>query len=473
MEIGAATAVLEGLAGRRPIEASPADVEGLLDAGLIRAMSDADRATAAAEVQDLDRLAAELRELRRQQDLGAGPKSLGSADPSASGPPSSALAERTYVLSELSRRKAELDALQPNRSTATFLGLTFEGRQTLRQLAVWRPRTGASTIEEFQKVMRQFTTYLEQTLVSAEAILRALGAPVASPNPNRGIALILAKSGQEPVSVANRYLAFQARAEGPAGPQSASIAAALLAISPWETAAVQATYDRFRASLADLGGGPQGPEGLAILSAYLASTWENADAAGIDRIRGVLAAVSDLAPLDLLALARSDLPLSELAPRLAQAQAAVARAGYASDDNGRSAAAVLAASSYPASSLADRFVAVDAALRTPFPGTPLPSALVASLGFDPPEGISLFHTCVGAITRGEYFDVTAEIDPLALLLECGFEPSSLGIGAPDGALRAMPAARGYYPYGLRCMYRTYGEYVRVHPIHFHYVPAFG
>src|SRR2546421_560947 len=139
---------------------------------------------------------------------------------------------------------------------------------------------------------------------------------------------------------------------------------------------------------------------------------------------------------------------------------------------------------FAAAAMADRFAFVASHLTGVFDPPHAPSAMLAASPLEPFEAIDVFRDCISAITRRNFFELTLEIENLALVMCYGVAPLGLGYLAanlPPGAIPPIPAplaavplyGPSWYAWHTYWVYRPLGRYIATHPVHVHTIAAFG
>jgi len=173
------------------------------------------------------------------------------------------------------------------------------------------------------------------------------------------------------------------------------------------------------------------------------------------------------------ALARFDAALAGMADR-----------GYKDGLVVEAAASILASAPIEAGAMVDRFAFVASHLAGVFDPPHAPSAMLAASPLEPFEAIDVFRDCISAITRRNFFELTLEIENLALVMCYGVAPLGLGYLAanlPPGAIPPIPAplaavplyGPSWYAWHTYWVYRPLGRYIATHPVHVHTIAAFG
>jgi len=111
--------------------------------------------------------------------------------------------------------------------------------------------------------------------------------------------------------------------------------------------------------------------------------------------------------------------------------------------------------------------------------------MIAANPLEPLEAIDVFRDCIAVVTRSSFYDLTLEIEELALILSYGVAPLGLGYLAanlpaapPVQRVEPMappvsPLATSWYVWHGHYVYRPIGWYIATHPVHVHTVAAFG
>jgi hypothetical protein len=215
-----------------------------------------------------------------------------------------------------------------------------------------------------------------------------------------------------------------------------------------------------------------------MAAAILSDLPKSVDAWIGTRFAQLATSVPSAGPLELAILTRAPYAVGVVAGRYQAASQLLANAGYVADPAAATAAAFLAASPHPVDRFAPRFAYLDGRLHE-IVSTPAAAGMLAATPLAPEEAWDFFQATVAAITRASYFDVTSEIDYLALIL--GIDPGPFlatalptGLGGPlaEVPMDASIANAGYLAYQQR-VFPTYVYWASAHPVHFHAVPAFG
>src|SRR3989454_3271817 len=134
--------------------------------------------------------------------------------------------------------------------------------------------------------------------------------------------------------------------------------------------------------------------------------------------------------------------------------------------------------------MVDRFAFMAPPLPGFFDPPHPPSAMLAESPLEPFEAIDVFGDCISAITRRNFFELTLEIENLALVMCYGVAPLGLGYLAanlPPGAIPPIPAplaavplyGPSWYAWHTYWGYRPPGRYIATPPGPVHTIPAFG
>ena len=149
------------------------------------------------------------------------------------------------------------------------------------------------------------------------------------------------------------------------------------------------------------------------------------------------------------------------------------------------AASLLAAGPMARETMVDRFSVAISHLAGTFDPPFAPAAMIAANPLEPLEAIDVFRDCIAVVTRSSFYDLTLEIEELALILSYGVAPLGLGYLAanlpaapavqrvPPTAPPVSPLATSWYVWHGHYVYRPIGWYIATHPVHVHTVAAFG
>lgn len=466
-------AILRALHVREPVTATSEEVAVLERMGLLRTATRDARAALETTVAPLPSLAEQARAVARSRHAAAGP--LSGFGPGGGTP----LREITSRIEQLTRLRASLDALVWSDAVERYLEITLEGRRTLTDLAVWRPRVGDLPLEAFLEQMAGLRRGLESTIRRADAIVRVAAQELPYMAPDlRTAALILARESQDPLRTATTFVRIHRSADWRGAPPGDSLlAAALLATVPVPEAQVLTTFQQAWMEL--LAHDPY-PEMQPVIAASLAELSPEDRGRALGRLVAIRPNVSTRQPLALLALASSPYTVEEAWARYKTAQEALMDQGIPGGDGLDAAAAILTTSPMLVPVLAERVGRLLVHLRGVFDPPVAPAAMLAWGPLEPNESIELFKEAVGAVSRTSFFDVTLEIEDLALLLVYGSGPemarfSLSGIPPPPVPLVEPVLLRPavWYAYHDLWIHRGRMTYLRSHPAHIHTVPYFG
>jgi len=477
MEARRAFEILSALVQRLEPAAAPTEVGELGGAGLVRTV---ERPTK----EQMESVAAQLRAVtQRVRELG---RRL-AGQPDDNGKLRAELREETGRLEELSRTRSRLDALVWNAPSQTFLLPTLEGRRLLADLATWRDRFGEGALFDFLSRMARLRKGLDATVVRAGQILPAIFEfePNATRSDLRAPALILARQGTNTVSLAVAYEVSlrHLRVTGVSLEDRLLIAAMLSGdLEPTEELA---RFDESREALRDRG---LARDAEAVVAASLVDFPADRRVEQIVRFDAVRRMDDSLDSVEASVLARSPYAPSEAYERYRTALEHTVRARAGTGDRPDAAAAILAASTGSIEAALERFDRHLGQVAGMFDVSSVAAAMLTGSALDPAQALDILKESVGAVTRGNYFEMTFEIPGLALLLVHGTGPEitrfvvDSGMAFP-GVAPAMPTgpARAYYPirdtswylWHDRWLYRPTLRYVRTHPLHVHTVPHFG
>ncbi|OGS46417.1 MAG: hypothetical protein A3K66_04335 [Euryarchaeota archaeon RBG_16_67_27] len=478
VNVGRAIEILRGLNMRAPAVATVEETTALEALGLVRSFTQEAKGSLETEIGRLGSVADQLRGLSRSIDASAGPIAVSS--PSAGAPPAhEAVRALTTQVEELTRIRALFDSLVWNDATSRYLQITLDGRRTLVDLAVWRPRVGDLPLETFQRQMADLRQGFERTILRAATVVNfcARALPYLPPD-LRTAGVILAKESLDPERTAAAVVRYhQTMPWSAAPPADQLLAATLLAAIPEDPAAV---VPRFEASWRDLLAHEPYPEMQAVLAASLTELSPEDRARALARLAAIRPNVSTRSPVALLGLSRSMHTVEEASARYRASQEALMALGVAGGDSLDAAAAILASSPMLVPVLAERVGRLLGELRGVFDPPIVAAAMLSSSPLEPNESHELFKEAVGAVSRMNFFDLTLEIDDLALLMVYGSGPEIArftleGIPPAPGPLVEPVLARPsvWYTYHDFWIHRPRALYLRTHPAHIHTIPYFG
>ncbi len=476
-------AILEGIEGHQEVAVAAEERDALLAQGLVKNVDAATRDRWVADVANLPNLRDRVRDLSRQALATPGPDA----------PPE--LRRMIASLEELTREKATLDALVWNGPTQEYLTVPLVGRTQLEDLKTWHTRLGSMAFEAFQQEMSQYRAGLSQLVNRASMIYNGLVTneqfqseefEAAQPFTTvdlRFASMILAKRPVDPLLLVREFEYFHHDTNwGSFGKEDLLVASAILAALPWDLPTARSNFERIRIQLEYHGILPEERVIVAASLADLIEEWWNPVIAKIDEIQK---ARPNLNALLVSALARSPYPPTEVLARFDGTLAGMGAKGYRDGIHLQAAAAILASTQVPADALVDRFAATTSQVAGAFDPPFAPAAMLAASPLQPAEAIDVFRDCIGTVTRMNFFELTLEIEELALIMSYGVAPLGLGYlganlppGMPPPAPTAAVAAAPYFGaswfvWHNYWVYRPIGYYIATHPVHIHTVAAFG
>jgi hypothetical protein len=462
---------------------NPDERNAFVNGGFLNPVDVATRDRWTASVAGLLTLRDRFRELSRQA----------LATPGPTAPPE--LRKLILDLEERTREKTSLDSLVWNSPTQEYLRLTLTGKGVLEDLLTWQKRLEHRSFEEFQKEMAAYREGLFQTIYRARVINRGLAmmeamrsedeATFGSPFTTvdlRFASVILAKRPVDPNLLARSFDFFNTATNwGSWNKEDRLVGSAVLASLAGDPSAVRASFERLRILLTSHGILPEDRIFAAASMADLDPSWWDLVLTRIDEIRRQRPALNALM---VCAMARSSYPVDEALARFDAALSGMAARGYRNGIHVEAAASILASAPVDREEMVNRFVLMATHLAGVFDPLYAPSAMVAANSLEPLEAIDVFRDCISAITRSSFFDLTLEIEDLALVMSYGVAPLGLGYLAanlPPGAIPQAPAAvaavplygPSWYAWHTYWVFRPLGRYIATHPVHIHTVAAFG
>ncbi|HYM39843.1 MAG TPA: hypothetical protein VEY12_06840 [Thermoplasmata archaeon] len=486
MESDRVRAVLEGIESHQEAAASQEQRDLLVTQGLVRTVDGATHDRWNADVAGLVALRDRVRDLSRQALATPGPDA------------SPELRQMIANLEQLAREKATLDGLVWNGPTQEYVDVTLSGKGVLEDLKAWQRRLPGRDFVAFQEEMAKYRGQIASLVDQASVINKFLildeqtrtedeWGPT-SPMTNvdaRFASAILAKRGINPGMIVSEFQWFNHGMNwGDFSPEDRLLASAILASLPWDPSVVRSVFERIRIGLQYHGIMPQDRVIVAASLADLQEGWWDQVFARIDDIKRRRPALNALL---VAALARSPYSVDEAMARFDAAQSAMTAKGYQDGMQLDIAASLLAASQIPSDTLVDRFSHTLSHVQGSFDPPFAPAAMLATNPLEPDEAVDVFRDCLGAVTRMSFFDLTLEIEELALILSYGLAPLGMGYlggnlpaGAtiPPAAVAAAPMAAlglglSWYVWHNYFVYRPIGRYIATHPVHVHTVAAFG
>ncbi len=482
-----ARAILAGLEGHQQISVTAEERDALAGQGLVKVVDTATRDAWTAAVANLPSLRDRVREASR----------VALATPGPDAPPE--LRKQIADLEELTRRKAALDALVWNGPTQEYLHATLPGRAILEDLTTWQSRLGGRDLDAFRNEMDTYRGGLTELVNRARNIHRSIVLDEESRMPEfvadaapytsvdfRFAATILAKSPANDVLAASAFQYFNHETSwGSFAKEDHLVASAILASLPGGAEVVRDNFERLRIQLeyhAIL------PEDRIIVAASLADLHPTWWPQVFDRIDDLRRQRPPMNSLLVGALARSPYPVAEALGRYDGVLAGMAAKGFKDGIQMQVAATLLASAQLPQEALVDRFAETLSHVQGSFDPPFAPAAMLAANPLEPHQAVDVFRDCIGAVTRMSFFELTLEVEELALIMSYGVAP--LGTGYLGGGLPAAPPLTPLPPAGVAApvflgpglswyvwhnafVYRPIGRYIATHPVHVHTVAAFG
>lgn len=485
MESDRVRAVLEGIEARQEAVVAREERDLLVSQGLVRTVDPATKDRWTADVANLASLRDRVRDLSRQALATPGPEA----------PPE--LRQMIANLEQLTREKSTLDGLVWNGPTQEYVDVTLAGKGVLEDLKTWQRRLSGRDFTGFQQEMEKYRGTIAGYVGNASVINRFLVLDEqtraedewgpSSPMTNvdaRFAATILAKRGVNPGMIVSEFQFFNHGTNwGDFSAEDRLLASAILASLPWDPMIVRNVFERLRIGLQTHGVLPADRVIVAASLADLQEGWWDPVFSRIDDIRRRLPAMNSLL---VAALARSPYSVDETMARYGAALSGMTAKGYQDTTQIEIAASLLAASPVPQEAMLDRFSFTLAHVQGAFDPPFAPAAMLATSPLEPNEAIDVFRDCLGAVTRMSFFDLTLEIEELALILSYGLAPLGMGYlggnlpagtALPPAAAAMAPTALGlgtsWYVWHNYFVYRPIGRYIATHPVHVHTVAAFG
>ncbi len=480
-------AILAGVEGHQEISVTKEERDALVGQGLLKVVDPPTRDAWTAAVANLPSLRDRVREASR----------VALATPGPDAPPE--LRKMIADLEELTRQKAALDALIWNGPTQEYLHATMPGRAVLDDLTTWQSRLGGRDLDAFRNEMDTYRAGLGDLVTRAQRVhyslvvdeesrLSDMIADATSPYTSvdfRFAATILAKRLIDPYLLVRAFQYFNHDTSwGSFAKEDHLVASAILASLPADPMAVRQSFEQLRIQLEYHG---ILPEDRIIVAASLADLHESWWPQVFSRIDELKRARPPMNSLLVSALARSPYPVPEALTRFDAAMAAMAAKGFKDGMQLQTAATLLASAQLPQEALADRFSETLSHVQGSFDPPFAPAAMLAASPLEPHQAVDVFRDCIGAVTRMSFFDLTLEIEELALIMSYGVAPLGQGyVGAnlpaappltPMTPTVAAPMFLGpglsWYVWHNYFVYRPIGRYIATHPVHIHTVAAFG
>jgi hypothetical protein len=476
--------ILQSLQDRQQPSVTPDERDVIVSHGLVAVVDSATRDRWTASVSGLASLRDRVRELSRQA----------LATPGPTAPPEL----RTMIadLEEITRQKSSLDAMVWNGPTQQYFLPTLAGRNLLADLTTWQRRLEGRTFEDFQTQMSAYRGNLVKTIGRAGQVYHGLfldeamreqwetSSDLLFTNVDfRFAAMVLAKQAIDPSLLVAAFQSFHHDTNwGTPYKNDRLVGSAVLASLPGGVDVVRRSFEHLRIQLEYRGILPEDRIFVAASLADLDPGWWDTVLSRIVELRQRRQAMN---PLLVSALARSPYALDEALARFDAALTGMATHGYKDGVHIEAAAAILAAAQILRETIVERFAFTMPQVAGLFDPPYAPAAMLAASPLEPAEAIDVFRDCIGTVTRAGFFDLTLEIEELALILSYGVAPLGLeylGVNLPPGvpvtaARPAAPAApavgTSWYVWHNYWVYRPIGRYIATHPVHMHTVAAFG
>ncbi len=450
--------------------------------GLLHPVDVATRDSWTASVARLPSLRDRVRELSRQA----------LATPGPTAPPE--LQKMILDLEEITRAKTGLDSLVWNGPTQEYIKPTLAGKAVLEDLSTWQKRLEGRSFEDVRQQMSSYRAGLFEIINRANVTYRGLttveemhlesDVAFASPFTNvdlRFASMILAKRPLDPNLMVRAFEFFNMDVNwGSWNKEDRLVGGAVLASLPGDLGIVRQNFERLRIQLEYHGILPEDRIFAAAAMADLDPSWWDPVFSRIDDIHRQRPALNALLAS---ALARSPYSVDEALARFDAALSGMAARGYKDGLHVEAAASILASAQIGQETMVDRFAFAAAHFAGIFDPPHAPSAMLAASPLEPMEAIDVFRDCISAVTRRNFFDLTLEIEDLALVMSYGIAPLGLGYLAanlPPGAIPQAPPAAvvplygpSWYAWHAYWVYRPLGRYIATHPVHLHTVAAFG
>jgi len=483
MDSGRVREILQALADHREVSVTADERASLVSEGLLGPVDPATRDRWTAAVSGLLPLRDRVRELSRQA----------LATPGPTAPPE--LQKMISDLEEITRQKTSLDALVWNSPTQEYFRLTLPGKGVLKDLSTWQKRLEGRSFEDFQREMGGYREGLLQTISRADAVYRSLflaeamrsedevtfGSPFTTVD-LRFASMILSKRPLDPTLLARLFEFYNADVNwGSWNKEDRLVGSTVLASVPGDPGPVRTNFEQVRFRLESHG---ILPEDRIFAAASMADLDPNSWDSVFARIDGIRRSRPALNALLVSALARSPYSVEEALGRFDAAISGMAARGYRDGLHVEAAASILSSSQIPQEAMVDRFAFATSHLAGVFDPPYAPSAMLAVSPLEPLEAIDVFRDCIGAITRRGFFELTLEIEDLALVLSYGVAPLGLAYMAANLPPAAVPQAAAalvaapfiapsWYVWHTYWVYRPLGRYIATHPVHIHTVAGFG
>jgi hypothetical protein len=369
------------------------------------------------------------------------------------------------------------------------------GRTVLEDLTTWQKHLEGRSFEQVQQDLSAYRGSLIETLHRADIIYRGLvmseqihaddeitfGDPFTTVD-LRFASMVLAKRSLDPTLLARSFEFFNMSVNwGSWNKEDRLVGSTVLASLLGNPETVRTNFERLRIQLQSQGILPED-------RIFAAASMADLDPSGWDlvfsRIDEIHRRRPPLNAILLSALARSSYSVDDALARFDAALAGMADRGYKDGLHVEAAAAILASAPIERGAMVERFAFTAAHLAGMFDPPHAPAAMIAASALEPFEAIDVFRDCLSAITRGNFFELTLEIENLALVMCYGVAPLGLGYLAanlPGGAIpqtpslvAAVPAyGPSWYAWHTYWVYRPLGRYIATHPVHVHTIAAFG
>lgn len=479
MDIQRATQVLGALQRREETTVPSDEVRVLAAAGLVRSFDVPTQGRMSSDAERIPAVTMDVRQLGRALHAGSG------GDLEAT---RARLRDATTELEGLLQLKALVDGLVWNDRTESYLSLTLEGRRALADLQNWGPRFPASPLDAFRARLSEYRGSLAQSIARAAWLLHhvvglastEVSMPFTMPD-LRLASVILSQVPGDVFHVSRRFARGYAMTPWySTRPDDQLVGAIALGSMRGDEATSARTFGELRASLQSQGF-PVDDE--VVMAAALVDVPAEHRATVLLRLAELRRQRSTLNPVLLTGLARSPHAIEAAIARFEEVTARMARLGYADGEPIAMAGALLASAPEPLDVLLERFHEIAKRLTSTFSPPAVGGALLATSPLDANEAFEALQECIGAVTRGNLFDLTLEIESLGLALASVTDPldlrSALAGPPPPGAVvsQVVAPARIVGSWWLashgRFVYRPLVRYVASHPAHVHTVPAFG
>ena len=485
MDSDRARAILAAMEAHQELSATAEERDVLVGEGLAKPVDPATRDAWTAAVASLPTLRDRVREASRQALATPGPDA----------PPE--LRAMIGRLEELTRRKAALDALAWNGPTQEYLQPTLPGRTALEDLTTWESRIAGRDLDGFRAEMDTYRAGLGELVTRARSVHTGLvldeesrvadmvadAAPYTSVD-FRFASMILSKRAIDPYLLVRAFQWFNHDTSwGSFSKEDHLVASAILASLPADPQYVRNAFERLRIQLEYHGILPEDRVLVAASLADLHDSWWPEVFSRIDEIKRGRPPMNSLL---VSALARAPFPVAEALARFDAALAGMADKGYKDGIQMQVAATLLASAQLPQASIVGRFTTTLSHVQGSFDPPFAPAAMLAASPLEPLQAVDVFRDCIGAVTRMGFFDLTLEVEELALIMSYGVAPLGtgyLGANLPAAppltplAPAATPLILGpglsWYVWHNYFVYRPIGRYIATHPVHVHTVAAFG